>query len=434
MIPNVTEQYANIPGLTIEETEDARASHLVTYDGEPPVPVCPYDDRRLRTLPYLKPRVVTDISDNALVKVLYRQRRYKCPDCGRELQPESPYIRRGASTTKQADDYIAHQALYHSYEYVARQSDGVVTKSQVKRIFEACAQEQIQDYLANLVAPEHLGIHIVGPDKNPYVLLSDLDIGSCYDLLPLSEFTSFVAVALLMRLLEQKDETNNPITKAICTEMDSEILVPLKGMQGSIPGIDVCVARTSIYRAYAKAVYDAVAKKYEKQKKKPFLNLIATPWFKDLTPIEEDKMRHLAAQDPMHGIDWWIENLFVIKKMVLKDKWDKQDYQRWLTNLSLIKEFKDFVKYLIVSDPEIQCGFKCQDLLKRHEEETKEVNEIIELNQRCSFDVLRARMLLTIHPILIRTQKQDRGIMYAGIDMKRLYTKMYQILVLREPY
>ena len=413
---------SDIQGLNVTEINNDDASCLVTYDDVSMDPVCPYDDARLTPRPFLKPRVVTDLLDmqsGDTIKVLYRQRRYRCPTCHRDMECESPYIRQGAKISRDLEDYIGEEALYDTYEGVADQVD-CVSKVQVKRIFEEWAKKQINDYMIDLMAPKHLGVHIVGNSTNQYLLLSDLDKNHILDIMPLS--ASSMLITLLLRLSAQK------ITQGVCTEIDAESLMPVRSVYEQSPDVDVSVARASVYKAYANAVHDAVATHYNQAKKKLFLRMILTPLSEGLSPKDENQMKHLADQEPMMDMRKWIENLFTIREMIQDNKWDKDGYRSWKYNVSSIREIADFVRYLTFADPEIQRGFN-SDLQKKHERITERANYLITLNRRCSFEILRARVLLTIDSTWSeRIVGYQTVKAFTGIDMDSLINKMEQII------
>lgn len=418
---------SDIQGLEVTEISNDEASCLITYDDTFMDPVCPYDDTRLTPRPFLKPRVVTDLLDmrsGQTVEVLYRQRRYRCPTCGRDMSCESPYIRQGSKITRALEDYIGDAALYDTYDAVANRVR-CVSKVQVKRIFEDWSKKQINDYMIDLMAPKHLGVHIVGNSTNQYLLLSDLSKNHLLDIMPLS--ASSMLLTLLLRFAAQE------ITRGVCTEIDSESLAPVRSVYEASPDVDVSVARASVYKAYAAAVHDAVATHYsKKEKKKLLLRMILTPLTEGLIQKDVDEMKRLADQEPMMDMGRWIEHLITIRQMVQDDKWDKVGYQSWKYSIASIREreIEDLVRYLTFADPEIQCGLKSPDLQKKHERITERANYFITLNSHCSFDILRARVLLTINPTW-----SERVVGYqtvkacAGIDMDSLIDRMEQILL-----
>ena len=410
-----------ISGLTVEESGNRSIPYRITYEKDM-IPRCPYDDAEAKLNGFTKPKDITDEVFGETFRAEYKQRRYICPTCGKEIVYESPYIRPGASTSRRMDQYIAKKALYYSYDDVVK-STKLVSRIQVKRIFETWAAEQIQEYIDSLEAPEHLGVHIVGNGKNQYFLLSDLDSDIMLDILPLSS-VSYRLVDLLGRLKGQK------VTNGVCTDIDPTCFMTVKALYDSPPSVDVSVARASVYYAYARAVHDAVEKHYSKKySKKLFLSLISTPLSEEIQMDDQRKMVKLGEKEAFLGVDKWIESLLLVRKMIHADRWTQSDYNNWIGDVSVSRVFKDLIQYLHFADLEIQRGFKNLEQHRGHEANTKMANRIIMLNQKCSFEVLRARMLLTSKPKLAKNHKWDQTSFYAGISMKALYEDMEHILL-----
>ena len=403
-------------GLEIAPSSNTDIDFVATYDTEK-LPFCPFDEARAEPNGYTKPRVVADRSAEGTYRVLYKQRRYVCPVCKREILCESPYIRQGSKTTKRMDNWISQQALYHGFREVSQMTGGLVSRSQVGLVVNDWIKRETLEYITNMMEPRQMGVHIVGSGKNQYLLLSDLENELFLDIIPMSA-ASTALVSLLIRLSDQGQAEN------IYSELESSCLTPLKAVYAPAKGVEVSVARASVYRAYATAVHDVLENRYTGKKKKLLLSLVLTPLSEGITPIERDKMIRLVSAE-MPGAVHGLQRLFELQDMILNDQWEKQPYESWRSDVGFYTPFRDFVQYLLYAKEEINNGFYPPDLHEEFDHNTELANAIIALNQTCNFEMLRARMLLTIAPDLVRIQQEDK---YAGIHMRQLYATMQQRL------
>jgi len=408
---------AGIPGLSVERDDDID-SFLVTYSHHL-IPSCPYCLRDTVRAGYTRQRTVVDWYNNRPILVKYREQRSKCPRCGKVITLESPYVRQGSKTTRRMDRLIGKSALYNSYDSVSKLTDGYVSKAQVGRIFGEWATQEIQNTIIDLVAPPHIGVHIVGTTTK-YLLLSDLDSDCFLDIFPLSEAATHL-ITLLIRLVEQMN------TKSICTEIDTSCLIPVRGVFDSYQEIETYASRSSVYNIYAEEVLSSVNAYAEDENKDLLLNLLSTPLFEVFTPSDQTKTKKIASQSTF-DVRGWIDNLLSIR-MIVENDWNENSYRAWKSTIPKWGQFKQVLDNLKFADPEIHRGFGHIEFQKKFEENSELANQIISLNQKTSFELLRARMLLTIQPEYVKGQfeKPQRN-MHSGIRMLRLYETMTHMM------
>ena len=402
-----------IPGLSVKASETGDADITVIYDPDT-IPTCQADDDTMaEPNGYTKKRIVYDRVAGKIARVCYKQRRYKCPLCGKEMEYESPYIRQGSKTTNRMARWIANEALYHSLDDVSAQTSGLISKAQVGRILKTWAEQETMEYLIHLEEPSQLGIHIVGSPKEWYLLLSDLENELFLDIVPLSAAASTVT-ALLMRLMYQNQ------AKLVCTELDSTCFVPAIAVYKSTP---VMVAPSSIYRIYAMFTHEVVSAQYKGAKKRLLLQLISTPLSEKLTPDELDKIQLLGSRSG-YEVNAVIEELVMLRKLILERQLGSQMFHIWISRIDWIKATKDLVRHFKFADEEITLGLSKENTSAAFDNNSKLANQIIGLNQQCSYDLLRARMLLTVAPELVQVQSGRVDYYYTGISMSKLYDSM----------
>lgn len=424
----INEYFQDIPGLSVVQSYSDGADIEAVYDDEKG-PMCPYDERigvpngyNARSAP------IYDRIEEQIIRVKFKQRRYICPLCNREIPYDNPYIRNGRKTTERMNAWIGLESLYHSYDDVSQMTGGAVSKAGVGRIAESWVKEGIQEYYLNLEAPENLGIHIVGQDNHPYILLTDLSSDRMVDFVPAIDFfqrseDNTLLFTTLIRLDAQKT------IKHVCTAIDPDCLSPAKNVFASL-GIDTFVARSSIYKLFTDAVHEALVQKNEESKGQMLLDMVATPLAQSLTPDEQEKMVHLAARFN-NDASTWVSSLLELRKIILDKKWTAKNYLTWKTNISRAEQFEKQIKYLNCTHAEIRSGFGKDYLHLNYEENSKIANHIIAANRRCSFDSLRARMLLTVEPETYRPKGSNRD-KITGISMSKLQSSMDQRLHLKD--
>ena len=419
-IDDVDTIFREFPGLEAEKGHDAQADYDAIYDVQDDL-LCPYDDMRAKPYGYTKPRIVNDVVFGRFFKVRYRQRRYKCPGCRRESHYDSPYVRQGSKTSKRFDSYVADKALYQSFDEVANLTGNIITRAHVGKILKCWAETELFDYFNSLVPPTQLGIHIVGSASMPYLLLSDLEYNSFLDIFPVSEAAN-QAFELLKGFARQDGK------REVCTDIDSSCFVPAKAVYTEREDVTLCVSRSSIYKSYAAALLDSARSQYSASKKKLFLQLISTPLSETILWDEREKMISLAAKG---GMKSWVDSLLVIRDMIQTNKWNQEDYKKylsWKSDIAWDSEFRDVVEDLNFAQSEIEAGFRWGGH-ERFEKNTNLANDIISLNQKCDFQLLRARMLLTGQPMLARVQSEKAKGWHHGIKMLYLYDTMRQKLL-----
>lgn len=427
MLPSyfdVEQFFHDIPGLTVAHSKDSEIDLEVTYD-DGKYPFCPYDEQRSVPNGYsVRSTPVIDRIDDHIIRVKYRQRRYKCPNCGAEMEYDTPYIKQGCKTTERMNSWIGETALYHSYDEVSQMTGGAVSKASVGRIAKAWAEKGIQNFILNLEAPPKLGIHIVGPTKKPYVLLTDLSGDILVDVVKAVDFFGYADADahLLTALIRLNDQA---LVKHVCTAVDPVCLSPAKSVFPRA-GVDTIVARASLYKFFADAVCDAVASNNRKPVSRVLLGLIATPLDQELTPIEQDKMKQLSSAFG-NTEAMWIGSLLKLRKILLDAQFQEKEYLAWKSELKWMSQFRNLVKYLNYADREIRSGFGKDALQQCYENNTAIADEIVAKNNQCSFDILRARMLLTVEPETYRPKGADKDAII-GISMGRLYETMQRKL------
>lgn len=455
-------QLLNHPGLIIVDDAD--------WDGENPAVFTPLqapecDCGKFRGKPdgYQNPKTVYDIPDGyenkgkisspypgnvcgipddyenegklfppQIITITMRQRRYICPKCKKNGEPkEIPYepdfVRKGEHNTKRLNNYIGNACLNRSPEKVADSLGGVLSKSAVSDNAKKWAEARISDYKARLTAPKELGVHRFEVLGNKYYLISDVENGLIIDIFQCEDFVGMLSMLLFLAQMKK--------TSDVLSEVNFNCLFPVRGV---FKGGEVIRASVvSLFREYSNELIERVEREYSGRGKQILKSWLATPLFQEL-PIEPEVNRiqrayyHRKSSTPNKNdvAGACINEYYFFRKMV-QYSWDKTNYDEWYrSHIWVFLPQNEFRNTLILAEEEIQNSFEKKHLQEAYNDAEEQVYDIIMQNQKCGFELMRYRLLLTCNPQIIPVPKEEKRkyffeCFYQGINIKRLSSNLH---------
>ena len=417
----------NIPGLKILNTVPSKDDYSgVYYPEEPPRCRCGregqpngFDD--LRTVYHL---VDGDIGENEEIKkpkvisIQYMSQRYTCPICyPRGLTGILPYKHNvtayGSSASEKLSEYIGPLCLDHDPKKVAEALDGL-GKDAVKTIFLKWADAKINEYTSRLAAPKKLGLHKVTVAKNQYYFLSDIEDGLLLDIFQ-DDMPSIIDRLTRLAMLES--------TSDVLTVVDRLYIAILRGVFRDDAVIRAAAA--SICHVFATEIYSTVNKNYNGKGKKAIERWLFTPVYED--QAVEPTVNKLKWN--IVGPDVWLRwGLIAYEKLrkLIEDRWTKLEFAAWMSNSKWLSPPNgEFAEALSYAQKQIDNSFPITEAQQAYNETEKQAIEILRRNQKCNFEVLRPRLLLSCRPKegAYRTHDGFRYF-YRGISLMKLSTTL----------
>ena len=407
----------NIPGLTIVDNVETDADYYGIYQFED-MPHCScgcaghFDG-------FYKPVTIWHILDDdqlgradhpKIISIEIQKRRYRCSGCSKIIPYKQDVTLNGASTTSELNNYIGRQCLDRSPQKVA--DDVGLKKSTVANISNRWAAEQLDAYENTLIAPKEIGLHIITVKDVQYCLITDIANCLIVDIFEENDFTG--VMTRLAKLAYTQD------TSDVLTEIDRLHIVAVRGIFRDDAVIRAAVA--SICRILAADIISEMNQRYTGRGKKAISTWLSTPMFEDL-PIEPEVNRILRqGSDGPHGWLYLPLSAYRFFRKIASQSWDAQHYRDWIYGIKLWsftpEQFSDALDF---ATDELDNSFQNPDAQLDYIDTEWWATKVILQNQKCSFDLLRKRLLLTCPP-QIAGHKTDVGTKYyyRGISLAQL--------------
>lgn len=413
----------NIPGLSIVKGVETDADYFGVYRPQD-VPHCPKCGWEGQQFGYYVPRTVWHVLSEhcdeqlgvaahpKIITIQVQNQRYKCPSCSNVIPYEIGYAPKGASTTAELNDYIGRQLLDRSPQKVAHNVG--LKQDTVTNIFNRWAAEQLTEYEGKLIAPKELGLHLIEIKGVPYYLVTDVKDSFIIDIFQKNDFAG--VIDRLTRLAYVNNTTD------VLTEIDRIHVATVRGVFRTDAIVRAAVA--SIYRSLANDIISEMAQRYTGRGMKAISSWLLTPLDED--PPIEPEVNRVRKQGSLGRHGWLCSALdacLTFRTMALQS-WNKSTFDDWLVEfktwcfsppnlLDALNYAKDVIDHSFDSNNDI--------LQKGYINTEAQATDVILRNQKCSFDLLRKRLLLTCSPqIAGRKTVMGMKYYYRGISLAEL--------------
>ena len=376
-------------------------------------------------------KTVTDLitgeeDEPEIIQIEVKIERFTCPSCssatGHSVKiPYDPqFCTKGSQSTRRFDNYVGQLCLNNSPERVCEIIGNTKSETWIRNTFSAWADEHLHDYREKLIAPDSMGCHMIQVGKNRYIVITDLVDNTILDI-----FQPNNAMELYWLLLQIQHD-NRP--NAVVSDIYPDCLVPVRGTVNAFTMIRA--SKLSLYREYTNALSDAIESLNIAKGKKELKEWVLIPPYDDNSVISP-KARYMrtAIYTRMHGPGEWLDSMNDLRFRVYP-AWTRDEYERWKQSAPQHSEFSCFNKLLEIASNEIRQSFSNSSLQEQYCTVERKLLDLIAANQKCAFETMRARLLLSFKPQLYKLR--EKGVMkyyYSGISLDRLLTDLpeYQV-------
>lgn len=438
--PSLTE-WINLPGLTVVDNADWEGTYTAIFSPEQR-PRCSCDYAGIRN-GYEDPQTIFHIigdteedisvdipfesekSQPQIIPISVRKQRFVCPNCRqnglpKEIRYKPDILLSGHGITKQLEAYIGQACLNKSPEKVSELIGGVKSKSAVAQIFRNWAESRVSDYRNNLIAPEELGVHTFESCGNKYCMVSDIDDHLIIDVFEYNDFNGMLQLLSCLAMDERTDD--------VVSEIDIACIYPVRGVfRGKTT---VTASTSSLVHEFGKEVVAFMDMYYTGRGKKAVASWLSTPAYRDL-PIEPEVYRIIRNGHFKHGETAWMLSRYNALRRIVEKEWSQDAYGEWESNIiQALPKQSTFRSTIQLTKENIDNSFDKENLQDLYNSAEEHAVEIIERNQKCSFELLRYRILLTCKPLMTQVPMDRKRpgsnfqYVYRGISMKELLSTL----------
>ena len=404
----------NEPGVTIvdyPDDEDLHGIYIPTF----PV-VCPKHNAICRKNDFTPETIyglIDDDGDAYPVTIHIERQRYKCPYCKGEISYNPDYGKKGCTTTNKLNAYIGRQCLDCSPKTVADELGGIVSKNTVSNIFKAWSDNCLEHYESAMIAPENIGIHCIKVFKNIYFLVSDLQNKNILDVFSWDTITPISL--LLMKLASTKR------TIKVLSDIEPGCIVPSKGAFGATA--DVSVSASSVYRVSSEDLCEALENNCAIREKNYLKDWVSTPLLEESTIDKFVLVKVLnRLNDKSEEQRAWLSNHERLKNHVIP-KWSPKMYFPWKEDISKYSAFSHLCTLLEIESEEINSSFADAVLQQNYSDLDWKAQQLLTRCQKCSFEILRKRLLLSFNPKLSTVPGMAKRY-HTGISVDELFMRL----------
>jgi len=356
-----------------------------------------------------------------IVNITVQIQRYFCPICKnhgtpKEIHYEPDFVQHKAKTTNVLNRYIGKACINQSPEIVTKSLGfSKDQESAVHRIFKKWADQAVHSYYSSLTSPNALGIHLFEAYGNKYFLVSDVKDSLVVDFFQYEDCYGMIDLLTRLAMMHTTSEVLSGINRECLTLVNGAF------RDEAI----VRAAAASIFSVFANDICQELDRKYSGRGKKVIKEWFATPLYEDL--YEEPEVNRICTSP--HGNNDWLVKLvrdYRQLRVMATSYWMQDAFTNWRIEARWhISPNCLFFKILDAAEKEISNSFAHAHLQRLYNDAEKNVYDIIMNNQKCSFEVLRYRILLTCQPKTMGIFSDGTTKYYnRGISITELMTKM----------
>lgn len=422
----------NLPGVEIRDypSEDSNIFYG-TYAPKFPV-VCPNCNSFADTFGYEDYRTISDRVNDRVVTLIIEKQKYRCPNCKRGLVAYQPdFVDGGESVTKRYKDWLARNCLTMSPQKVSALVNNQTKQSIIKRLFSEWCEAKYEEYISNLIPSPQIGIHLIEDNGATYFIVTDLKNNCLIDVYDKSSDPAQCLYLLSQFALSQA-------VQEVCSSIDVSAMAHSRGIFAhsvystgfsQFRSTDIAAALCSIHTELVSTICKILVTEKQSIQRK-VTDIITLPIYETIDNRQYGHVYTLLRRRDTFEILQLIQLEYDIRVCLQKNILSKKCYDNILAffdrnSRSVYKPVNDFVSRLNDTSSEINIGFSKPSLQRQYQDIDCELIEIIQNNRKCSFPVLRARLLFTFAPDAIAQWDGEKGtkrLVYTGINFSDLKT------------